>query len=68
MLILYYWPGASSLVPHIVLEEIGAPYERQLVNLAQARQWAAMKLIIRLGDQSLFRYGRVGSRRGSGFE
>jgi glutathione S-transferase len=35
MLILYYWPGASSLVPHIVLEEIGAPYERQLVNLAQ---------------------------------
>ena len=35
MLILYYWPGASSVVPHIVLEEIGAPYERQLVNLAQ---------------------------------
>jgi glutathione S-transferase len=35
MLILYYWPGASSLVPHIVLEEIGAPYERQVVNLAQ---------------------------------
>ena len=35
MLILYYWSGASSLVPHIVLEEIGAPYERQVVNLAQ---------------------------------
>src|ERR1700736_6748842 len=35
MLILYYWPGASSVVPHIVLEEIGAPYARQLVNLAQ---------------------------------
>jgi hypothetical protein len=35
MLILYYWPGTSSVVPHIVLEEIGAPYERQLVNLAQ---------------------------------
>ena len=35
MLILYYWPGASSSVPHIVLEEIGATYERQLVNLAQ---------------------------------
>jgi glutathione S-transferase len=35
MLILYYWPGASSVVPHIVLEEVGAPYERRLVNLAQ---------------------------------
>src|ERR1700737_3247908 len=35
MLILYYWPGASSVVPHIVLEEIGAPCERQVVNLAQ---------------------------------
>ena len=35
MLILYYWPGASSVIPHIVLEEIGTPYERQLVNLTQ---------------------------------
>jgi len=35
MLILYYWPGASSIVPHIVLEEIGTPYQRQLVNLAK---------------------------------
>jgi glutathione S-transferase len=35
MLILYCWPGASSVIPHIVLEEIGAPYERQVVNLAQ---------------------------------
>jgi glutathione S-transferase len=35
MLILYYWPGASSVVPHIVLEEIGAPYERQFVDFAQ---------------------------------
>src|SRR4029079_3595489 len=35
MLILYYWPGASSMVPHVVLEEIGTAYERTLVNLAQ---------------------------------
>jgi glutathione S-transferase len=35
MLVLYYWPGASSVIPHITLEEIGAPYERELVNLAK---------------------------------
>jgi glutathione S-transferase len=35
MLILYYWPGASSMIPHIALEEIGAAYERRLVNLAK---------------------------------
>jgi glutathione S-transferase len=38
MLTLYYWPGASSMVPHIVLEEMGTPYQRQLVNLAQGEQ------------------------------
>jgi len=35
MLTLYYWPGASSVIPHITLEEIGAPYERELINLAK---------------------------------
>jgi glutathione S-transferase len=35
MLTLYYSPGASSVVPRIVLEEIGAPYELRLINLAQ---------------------------------
>jgi glutathione S-transferase len=40
MLILYYWPGASSVIPPIVLEEIGAPYERQLVNLAKGEHKA----------------------------
>jgi glutathione S-transferase len=46
MLILYYWPGASSVVPHIVLEEIGAPYERQLVDFAQGEHKGAAYLKI----------------------
>jgi len=46
MLILYYWPGASSMVPHIVLEEIGAPYERRLVNLAQGEHKGSAYLAI----------------------
>jgi glutathione S-transferase len=29
---LYYYPGNASLAPHIVLEEIGAPYELVLVD------------------------------------
>jgi glutathione S-transferase len=35
MLTLYYSPGASSVIPHITLEEIGTPYERKLINLAK---------------------------------
>jgi glutathione S-transferase len=29
---LYYYPGNANLAPHIVLEEIGAPYELVLVD------------------------------------
>ena len=35
---LYYAPGACSLASHIALEEIGAPYETQKLNLAEGDQ------------------------------
>ena len=36
MLRLHYFPGNASLIPHIVLEEIGAPFELAYVDRAQA--------------------------------
>lgn len=32
---LHYYPSTASMVPHILLEEIGAPYERVLVDRTQ---------------------------------
>lgn len=32
---LHYYPSTASMIPHIVLEELGAPYERVLVDRAQ---------------------------------
>ena len=32
MIQLHYDPGTAAMVPHILLEEIGAPYERVLVS------------------------------------
>lgn len=34
---LYIKPGACSLVAHILLEEIGLPYETEIVDLAQGQ-------------------------------
>ncbi len=34
MMQLHYDPGTAAMVPHILLEEIGAPYERVLVSRA----------------------------------
>ena len=38
LLKLFYAPGACSLAPHIVLEEIGAPFELERVNLREGAQ------------------------------
>lgn len=35
---LYYSPGACSLAPHIVLEELGVPYEAVRISTAQGMQ------------------------------
>jgi glutathione S-transferase len=34
MIHLHYYPGTAAMVPHILLEEIGAPYDRVLVDRA----------------------------------
>lgn len=41
----YYSPGACSLAPHIVLEEVGATYQRQIVKAGtdtQTDSWRAI--------------------------
>ena len=35
MIQLHYYPSTAAMVPHIVLEEIGVPYERVLVDRTQ---------------------------------
>ena len=41
MYILYYSPGTASMVVHLALLEIGAPYELQLVDFDQDAQHGA---------------------------
>ncbi|MGO4572338.1 glutathione S-transferase family protein [Microvirga sp. 2TAF3] len=41
MLALYYYPGNASLLPHMMLREIGAAFELRLVNRDQNAQKSA---------------------------
>jgi glutathione S-transferase len=41
MYALYYYPGNASLLPHIMLREIGAPFELRLVDRSQDAQNSA---------------------------
>ena len=41
MIQLHYYPSTAAMVPHILLEEIGVPYERVLVDRAVGRAQAA---------------------------
>ena len=41
MLQLHYFPGNASLFPHMLLREIGAPFELKLVDRAQNAQKSA---------------------------
>ena len=36
---LYYSPGACSLGIHVLLEEIGKPYQTEIVNLREGAQF-----------------------------
>jgi glutathione S-transferase len=38
MLALYYYPGNASLLPHMLLREIGAPFELRLVDQGKKAQ------------------------------
>lgn len=35
MIQLHYYPSTAAMVPHVLLEELGAPYERVLVDRTQ---------------------------------
>jgi glutathione S-transferase len=37
MMQLHYYPSTAAMIPHIVLEELGVPYQRVLVDRAQNR-------------------------------
>jgi glutathione S-transferase len=44
MIQLHYYPGNASMTPHMLLEEIGAPYELKLVDRTQGEHKGAAYL------------------------
>jgi glutathione S-transferase len=46
MLQLYYFPGNASLIAHIVLEEVGTPFELNYVDRARAAHKSAAYLAL----------------------
>ena len=46
MLTLYFTPGASSMAPHIALNEIGEPFEGRPVSFAKGEQRSAAFLAV----------------------
>ena len=46
MLQLHYFPGNASLIPHIVLEELGVPFELKYVDRAVAAHKSAEYLAL----------------------
>ena len=46
MIQLHYYPGTAAMVPHILLEEIGQPYQRVLVDRAAGEHKVAAYLAL----------------------
>ena len=44
MYILYWSPGSASMAPHVLLEELGVPYELRRVDLKKPREQSYLKL------------------------
>ena len=51
MITLHYYPGNASFTPHVLLHEIGAPFELQLVDRARGEHKSAAYLALNPNGQ-----------------